>query len=83
MPKLPDSSQLYSAIKKYQKLKGTLNFLIKEEELKSKEIDKLITDNILEGIKDLKEDLLYKWFKKSSINNTFQNFNHFLTTHCN
>ncbi|CAI2189042.1 20469_t:CDS:2, partial [Funneliformis geosporum] len=44
--------------KKYQKLKGTLNFLIKEEEeLKSKEIDALITDDLIESIKEQKNDL--------------------------
>ncbi|CAJ0748910.1 23178_t:CDS:2 [Entrophospora sp. SA101] len=37
--------------------KGVLNFLIKEEELKSKEIDLLITSDLLENIKNLKEDL--------------------------
>ncbi|CAH1755802.1 15110_t:CDS:2 [Entrophospora sp. SA101] len=40
-----------------QLLKRVLNFLIKEEELKSKEIDLLITSDLLENIKNLKEDL--------------------------
>ncbi|MCE8162850.1 MAG: leucine-rich repeat domain-containing protein [Candidatus Moeniiplasma glomeromycotorum] len=43
--------------KKYQKLKGTLNFLVKEEELKSKEIDALITDDLIESVKEQKESL--------------------------
>lgn len=43
--------------KKYRKLKGTLCLLTKGEELKSKEIDKLVTSDILENVKELRDDL--------------------------
>lgn len=43
--------------KKYQKLKRVLHSLTKEEELKSKEIDKLATDDLIESVKEQKENL--------------------------
>jgi hypothetical protein len=66
--------------KKYQKLKGTLHFLTKEEELKSKEIDLLVTDDILENVKDLKEDLLKTQKIKKELGKQLVSFKQFYFT---